>query len=63
LERLSPKSFCPFVHDVKTTSRAIRFRGPFTVPYGRTCLTAAAAAAAPAAWRWSPRSFLPHPWS
>ena len=31
LERLSPKSFCPFVHDVKTTSRAIRFRGPFTV--------------------------------
>jgi hypothetical protein len=40
LERLSPKRFCPFVHDVKTTSPAIRFRGPFTAasphPYGRT---------------------------
>jgi hypothetical protein len=32
LERPSPKRFCPFVHDVKTTSRAIRFREPFTVP-------------------------------
>jgi hypothetical protein len=33
-ERLSPKRFCPFVHDVKTTSRAIRFRGSVAAPIG-----------------------------
>jgi hypothetical protein len=32
LERLSPKRFRPFAHDVKTPSRAIRFQKPFRAP-------------------------------
>jgi hypothetical protein len=69
LERLSPESFCPFVHDVKTTSGAIRFRGPFTVPLredvphllrshsGSSEMLRAIRRRAPAYWRRGRRAF------